>query len=145
MAYRKTSSKGITVSLAGHQDPEYHEVQAVARRLPLADYLELVGLSAEDEPGSAPHVVRQLERFADALISWNIEEENGAPTPASREEFFRLDETLALALATEWVERLGGKVDGPLPQSSPAGEPSPVASIPTETLSAPQPNTAVPA
>lgn len=149
MAYRKKTSQGITVSLKGHRlygaDPEPPE--AVARRTSLDEYLRLTGLVEEEETGEdrENRIVQQLNKFAESLISWNIAEEDGTPTPPTRDEFFKLDEDLALALATEWVERIGGKVYDPLPESSPAGEPSPVVSIPMEPLSNHLPPTAVPA
>ncbi|MEV0115880.1 hypothetical protein AB0H77_21965 [Streptomyces sp. NPDC050844] len=144
MAYRK-KTKRITVSLKGHDNPEFGEVTAIARGRTLNEYLELMGyIEAADDEKSG--VMRQLDRFAESLIEWNIFEEDGVtPTPPTREEFFQLDPDLGLALATEWLEILGGKVDAPLAQSSPAGEPSPEASIPMEPLSEHQPPTAVPA
>jgi hypothetical protein len=137
MAYRKKTSQGITVSLKEH--PEYGKdtepPEVVARRTSLEEYLQLRGYTDTPEGDDRSHTVRQLERFAESLISWNIAEEDGTPTPPTRDEFFKLDEDLALALATEWIERIGGKVYGPLPQSSPDGEPSLEASIPMEPLS----------
>lgn len=146
MGYRKTSRR-VQVSLKDH--PEYGDEtdypQAVARGRSLDEYLHLMGYDEveedtdEDEKG---RVRQQLEAFGDSLIEWNLEEEDGTPIPATRQALFhQIDQGLALALATEWLERLGGKVDAPLPQSSPAGEPSQVALIPTETLSAlPEPS-----
>lgn len=143
MAYRK-KTKRIEVSLKGHDNAEFREVTAIARGRTLNEYLELVGYidSADDDRSGA---VRQLEKFAESLLEWNIEEEDGRPTPATRDEFFNLDPDLGLALATEWIEILGGKVDAPLPQSSPDGEQSLAASIPMEALSAHPAPTAVPA
>ncbi|MDJ0460579.1 hypothetical protein [Streptomyces sp. H27-C3] len=149
MAYRKKTSQGITVSLKDHEvyGAESEPPEVIARRTTLDEYLLLTGLveEAETEEGGDNRMVQQIKRFGESLISWNIEEEDGSPTPATSEEFFRLDEDLALALTSEWLARIGGKVYGPLPQSSPDGEQSPVVSIPMEPLSAPQPPTAVPA
>lgn len=140
MGYRKTQRR-IEVSLKGHkvygQDTEYPVAQA--RGKSLGEYLGLLGYAEQPEDDEeANGLVRQLEAFGDALVSWNLEREDGTPIPCTREALFtEVDNDLALALATEWVERLGGKVDdgGPLPTSSPSGEPSQVASIPMEALS----------
>ncbi|MET8766316.1 hypothetical protein [Streptomyces sp. NPDC004658] len=149
MGYRKTTRR-IEVSLKGHKtygdDTDYP--LAYARGKSLGEYLGLMGYSEPEEGDERSGVVRQLEEFADALISWNLEREDGTPIPCTREALFtEVDNDLALALATEWIERLGGKVDDadPLPSSSPSGEPSQVASIPMEALSAPQPSSSVPA
>jgi hypothetical protein len=149
MGYRKTRRR-IEVSLKGHdvygQDEEYPV--AYARGKNLDEYLRLQGFTDTDDGDDRTLIVRQLDEFADSLISWNLETEDGDPIPCTRDGLFgEVDNDLALALATEWIERLGGKVDdaGPLPSSSPSGEPSPVASIPMEALSDPQPLTSVPA
>ena len=137
MGYRKTTRR-LKVSLAGHkvygQDTE-HPV-AYARGKTLDEYLRLVGYT-EAEGDDRTGIVRQLEEFADALIEWNLEDEHGNPLPCNREGLFGIDNDLALALATEWMDRLGGKVDeaGPLDAASPSGATSQVALIPTETLS----------
>lgn len=144
MAYRKKTRR-IEVSLKAQDNPEFREVIAIARGRTLNEYLELMGYieSADDAKSGA---LRQLEKFAESLLEWNIFEEDGlTPTPPTREEFFQLDPDLGLALATEWLEILGGRVDAPLEQSSPAGGPSPEASIPVVPLSTLQPPTAVPA
>ncbi|MET7441186.1 hypothetical protein ACFYQQ_01255 [Streptomyces sp. NPDC005496] len=138
MGYRKTSRR-IEVSLKGHlqygQDTEFPV--AYARGKTLTEYLALMGFAETGEDDERAGIVQQLEEFADSLISWNLEDESGQPLPCTREAFFAIDNDLALALAAEWMERLGGKVSdsSPLPQSSPSGEPSPVASIPMEALS----------
>jgi hypothetical protein len=149
MGYRKTVRR-IEVSLKGHkvygQDAE-HPV-AYARGKSLGNYLHLMGYTEAEESDARSGVVRQLEEFADSLVSWNLEREDGTSIPCTKEALFgEVDNDLALALATEWIERLGGKVDdaGPLPQSSPAGEQSPAVSIPMEPLSAPQSPISVPA
>ncbi len=149
MGYRKTTRR-LKVSLEGHkvygQDDE--APIAYARGKTLKEYLRLVSVTeAEGEAAEKSGIVRQLEEFGDALIEWNLEDEDGKPIPCTRDGLFSIDNDLALALATEWMDRLGGKVDesGPLPQSSPSGEPSLVASVPMEALSDPQPLSSVPA
>lgn len=150
MGYRKTVRR-IEVSLKGHkvygQDPAEYPV-AYARGKSLGEYLHLMGYTEAEEGEDRSGVIRQLEEFAAALISWNLEREDGTPLPCTKEALFgEVDNDLGLALATEWIERLGGKVDdaGPLPQSSPAGEPSPAVSIPMEPLSDHPLPTSVPA
>lgn len=148
MGYRKTTRR-IEVSLKGHKEygQEADYPVAYARGKSLDEYLRLMGYTDAEEGDERTGVVRQLEEFADSLVSWNLEADDGTPLPPTREAFFSIDNDLALVLATRWLDVLGGKVDDadPLPTSSPSGEPSQVASIPVETLSTPQPPTAVPA
>ncbi|MFF0138552.1 hypothetical protein ACFYRN_19180 [Streptomyces sp. NPDC005227] len=146
MGYRKTT-RLLTVSLAGHEvyGADGEAPVAKARGRNLEQYLQLMGWTPADEGDERTGIVRQLEEFSASLVSWNLEEEDGTPIPCTPRALFAVDNDLALALATQWLDVIGGKVDGPLPQSSPAGEPSPVVSIPMEPLSAPQTPTSVPA
>lgn len=137
MGYRKTVRR-VEVSLKGHaeygQDDDYPI--ASVRGKSLDEYLRLMGYTEAEEGDERTGIVRQLEEFADSVVSWNLEAEDGTPLPCTREGFFGIDNDLALALATKWLDVLGGKVDdAPLESSSPSGEPSQVASIPMETLS----------
>lgn len=152
MGYRKTTRR-IEVSLKGHKvygtvDEGEEAPLAYVRGKTLDEYLILVGLRDPEEGDERSMTIRQLEAFADSLVSWNLEREDGTPIPCNAAAFFReVDNDLTLALATEWVERLGGKVDDadPLPESSPSGEPSLVASVPMEALSDHPLPTSVPA
>ena len=149
MGYRKTTRR-LEVSLQDHKvygqvDEGEEAPLAYARGKSLEEYLVLEGISDAPEEDTRSVLVRQLEEFGDSLIEWNLEDEAGNPLPCNRKSLFAIDNDLAFALATEWIAVLGGKVSGPLPQSSPSGEPSPVESIPTEALSAPQAPTSVPA
>lgn len=136
MGYRKTTRR-IKVSLEGHkvygQDTE-HPV-AYARGKSLDEYLRLMGYTEAADADERTGVLRQLEEFADALTEWNLEADDGTPIPCTRAGLFGIDNDLALALATEWMECLGGKVSGPLPQGSPDGGQSPAVSIPMAPVS----------
>jgi hypothetical protein len=140
MGFRK-KSRVFDLTFEDTEDLAGLEVQV--RSKSLGEYLEIVGL--KDSAIDGPVLIRQLEEFAKALVSWNLEEEDGTPVPPTRDAVFAQDKDMMLTIATRWFERLEGAVEAPLPQSSPVGEPSQVASIPTETLSAPLLNTAVPA
>lgn len=148
MGYRKTTRR-VEVSLQGHplygQDDEYPV--AHARGKTLGEYLRLVGFADTEGDEEKNGLVRQLEEFADALVSWNLEDEDGKPIPCDREGLFAIDNDLALSLAKEWIEVLGGKVDNadPLPDSSPAGEQSAAPPIPMAPLSDHPLPTSVPA
>lgn len=140
MGFRE-KEKLLTLTFEGDADLEGLEVKV--RSKTLGEYLEIVGLKDGEIDG--PALVRQLEAFGDALVSWNWERADGTPIPATREEVFKRDQKDMLKVATKWFEVLEGVVEAPLPQSSPTGEPSPVASIPMEPLSAPLLPIAVPA
>jgi len=75
-----------------------------------------------------------LSRFAAALVSWNVEDEEGEPVPPTLDSIFAEDLGFVLAVIKAWMDAIAG-VSGPLAPSLPAGEPSPEASIPMESLS----------
>lgn len=146
MGYRKTTRR-LEVSLKDHKvygvvDPGEEPPVAYARGKTLEEYLVLEGIADAPEDDTRSILTRQLEEFGDSLISWNLEEEDGTPIPCNRDAFFKqVDNDLGLALAGEWLLRLGGKVDAPLPESSPSSEPSLVESVPMEALSSlPEPS-----
>ncbi|MBT2508800.1 hypothetical protein J7I98_23520 [Streptomyces sp. ISL-98] len=140
MGFRK-KTKPVVLTFEG--DPDLDGLEVHVRGKSLGEYLEIIGLTESDIDG--PALVRQLEEFAKGLISWNLEEEDGTPVPPTRDAVFAQDKDMMLRVATRWFERLEGAVDAPLPESSPGGEPSPVASIPMETLPDHPAPTAVPA
>lgn len=88
----------------------------------LADLRDLVG--AIDE-------VRQM--FADALISWDMQEENGTPTPATLAGVQSLDDDEFFGIVNEWLEAIGGVGDA-LGKDSGAGESVPALSDLMEPL-----------
>lgn len=144
MGYRKTTRR-VEVSLKGHAEYGLDDDFPVAsvRGKSLDEYLRLMGYTDAEEGDERTGIVRQLEEFADSVVAWNLEAEDGTPLPCTRESFFGIDNDLALALATKWLDVLGGKVDDadPLPQGSHSGEPSQVVNIPMEAMSAlPQPS-----
>lgn len=75
-----------------------------------------------------------IARFAQHLISWNLEEEDGRPVPATHEGLLSQDFDTVIAVIMQWMDAVAG-VSGPLAQPSPGGDQSLVASIPMETLS----------
>jgi hypothetical protein len=75
--------------------------------------------------------------FADALISWNMEEEDGSPTPPTADGVGRLDDMEFLSMVGSWLEALGG-VLAPVGKGSGSGETTPELSLPMD-ISSPSP------
>ena len=82
--------------------------------------------------------IRVFEQFADALISWNLEDENGEVLPTTLESVRSYPDYEFMALlANTWVDAVTGVKDE-LGKDSNSGLPFPEGSIPMETLSASQ-------
>lgn len=78
-----------------------------------------------------------FELFADRLVSWNLEDEDGQPVPATREALLAEDDDMVQAIAKRWIAEVIG-VPAPLESGSDSGETSPaesmLAAIPSESL-----------
>jgi hypothetical protein len=82
---------------------------------------------------------RVKELFASHLVSWNLEDDDDNPVPATLAGIKAQDDEFILDLATAWMDAVGGVSDPKEPTSN-GGSPFPVASIPMEPLS-PSPTT----
>lgn len=115
---------------------DYEGLQASVRGMTVGEELELDGVEMDGDL-----IVKTLVK---RLVSWNVEDEHGQPVPTTFEGVCTQDGAMVLAIINALRQASSG-VPAPLPQSSPTGEPSLVASIPTETLSPNQQTSAVPA
>lgn len=109
-----------------------------ARSLPLGKFMELGKLldtDAEITPSGEDmgKVDTMFHTFADALLSWNLEDDDDNPVPATAEGLYTQDLEFCTAVITAYMHAVSG-VSAPLPQGSPAGEPSLEESIPMESL-----------
>jgi hypothetical protein len=132
MAGYKTKVKTYTVRFAeGH---EFHGAEARVKGMSFGEYLEATGLDGSEGDGGGAAALR---RFAEHLVSWNLEDEDtGEPIPPTEEGLRAVDHDLVVAMNNAWIQTLIGVHDtDPLPDSSPSGGPSPVESIPMEALS----------
>ena len=76
-----------------------------------------------------------FEQFAEALISWNLEDGQGQVLPCTLESVRNYpDYEFMATLANTWVEAVTGVKDE-LGKGSPSGDTFPEGSIPMETLS----------
>jgi hypothetical protein len=78
-------------------------------------------------------VERECEILAEHLISWNLEEEDGKPLPATLEGVTLLEVAVKNLILREWLKATRG-VTAPLDKRSPDGEQSPVEPMRMETL-----------
>jgi hypothetical protein len=75
-----------------------------------------------------------LATLADAMVSWNLEDDDDQPVPATIEGIKTLQVGDAMLLIKAWMDAAAG-VSGPLDRPSTGGSPSPVVSLPMEPLS----------
>lgn len=111
-------------------DGPYEGLEAVLRGLTLGEFMNLMGIGEVDLSA----VSDQLRAMANALISWNLETEDGTPVPATAESVYAQDQDMMLRLASAWLSAVKG-ISVPLEQPSTDGDRSLEESLPMEPLS----------
>ncbi|MFD8805559.1 hypothetical protein [Streptomyces sp. NPDC059597] len=110
------------------QDGEYAGLEVSVRTMSM-------GQLVDSQSGKgASGIEGTVELLAERIVGWNLEDEAGQPVPPTLAAMREEDDDLIIAIIAKWREAVAG-VEPPLPQSSPAGEPSPVESIPMAPLS----------
>ena len=96
---------------------------------------KLMALRGKDDADlSAADLDRIGELFAlvgDRMIGWNLEDDDGAPIPATVEALRDQDPALVYAVISAWMEAVAG-VSAPLAKPSSDGDPSLEESIPMD-------------
>ncbi|MET7452538.1 hypothetical protein ABZT03_11690 [Streptomyces sp. NPDC005574] len=126
----KAGVRAITIQFAeGHP---YHGAEARVRGMSIGEYMAATGLDGSDGDDAAT----SMKRFGERLLSWNLDDDDEQPIPATEAGLAQIDQGLARALQNAYVEAIIGVHTGdPLPQTSTSGEPSLVESVPMEALS----------
>lgn len=120
---------------------EYEGLEVRIRGLNTGQVMDIDTARAD---GGDAAIVTMLQLMAEQLVEWNVEDDDGFPVPTTFEGVRSLDIDFNWAIIDAWQTAAAG-VPAPLESGSTSGEPSLVASIPTETLSLPPESTAVPA
>ena len=118
--------------------------------LPIGRFLEIApkidGLGGEITPEVVGMLMPALQELADAILGWNIEDEdeagNTTPVPATLDGLLTLEPGEMTAILQAWISA-GTQVPGPLEQRSPNGSPEDLRS--TEEFLASLPTSSVPA
>lgn len=109
------------------EDSEFSGLAIRMKRLSIRQLMRIESLS-ELEDASAEKVDAAMSEMLDivgrGLLSWNYEDEDSRPVPATRESLDDLDADLVLTLVRAW-KRVATAVPLDSPPSSPTGEPVP--------------------
>lgn len=121
------------------EDDDMAGLEVKARSMSTGDLLDMAPL-LDMKMSNAPtadeleQVRDLLERFAEVLISWNLEDEDDEPIPATLEGLLSQDIAFVMDIVQAWADAVSG-VPAPLDGRSPSGDPSLAASIPMDALS----------
>lgn len=111
---------------------DYEGLRVSIRGLNTGQYMDLFQAKEEAQAGGETNDL--LTIMAGQLISWNVEDEEDMPVPATLDGIKTQDLDFNLAIVNAWTTAMAG-VSAPLEQSSTGGESSLAASIPMEPLS----------
>ncbi len=120
---------------------EHEGLIVKVKSLPIGQFLEMAGMAkrisgSEDQKRDFdPSSMKEMfELFAKCLHSWNLEDEDDQPIPATKDGLYALDLDFVLTLILAWMDGVAG-VSGPLGRKSTDGEkPDPAASLPMAPL-----------
>lgn len=117
-------------------DPAMEGLEVVARSASVQTLLKITSLADAASENPETQVVHEvLALFGDALVSWNLEDDDGNPVPADAMGLASQDMDFVMAVIMAWVQAVS-QVAPPLPAASSNGhKPGLEASLPMEPLS----------
>lgn len=121
-------------------DPALKGLEVVARSVSIGEFMEMTGLdeatalSPMTLPDGAPVPLTMLQRFAETIAEWNLEDEDGKAVDVSFKALKDLDLSVVRPMVKAWLEGISG-VSRPLDVPSASGETSEAASLGLESAS----------
>lgn len=137
MGYRRP----VKTYVLEFEDPEMHGLIVRARKASVKQLMEIMDLAdAVREKPTKEEINELFGVFADQIKSWNLEDEDGVPVPATLAGLISQDFEFVMPVIYAWIDAIQG-VPAPLAQNSGDGAPSPpeapvALSIPMEAWSA---------
>jgi hypothetical protein len=118
------------------EDPDFIGVQVKAYSTSLGRALEISGQAeaARKADSGTSQFQNLLSEFVAKLQSWNIDDDDGRPVPATREGLLSLDLNDAKYILVSWFDAIMS-VDKSLGKGWTSGERSPEESIPMDASS----------
>lgn len=119
------------------KDADFDGLEVFARSLNTGQFLEIEQAKLDRAEGGQVGegaTQRMLELFAGALSSWNAEDEDGEPIPATMDGIRSQDLDFNMKIIDAWTDAIAG-VKAPLSQTSTDGSPSVEGSIPMDVPS----------
>jgi len=119
------------------KDPDYEGLEVTARSLSAGELWEFIAAEkagASGGDGGLEGRRQTLQMLADALVSWNAEDEDGKPIPMTIEGLLSQDPGFGAHVMDAWTDALVG-ISAPLSPTSSDGLPSLEASIPMDVPS----------
>jgi hypothetical protein len=130
MAYRRDPK---VYKLVFDDTTDFAGLEVRAKSVDLGTLLHLTSLVNAPRL-SVEDVEALLTGLAEALVSWNVEDEHGEPIPATKEGLYSGDPVEAISIVRKWIDVMSNVAED-LGKASNSGETSPESQLPMETLS----------
>lgn len=130
MGYRKEAK---VYRLVWDPSTDYSGLEVCMKSVPIGEFLKIAELKAMEDRDDRD-IAEMFEIFAKALKSWNLEEEDGTPVPATLAGVYEQELDFILAIVMRWAGALAGVTES-LGKDSTSGVTFPEASLPMDPLS----------
>src|SRR6266511_963967 len=125
------------------EDEEMEGLEVRARSAPIGQFIGLAKLANLDrgtvQPDDMDKIDELFRGFADSLVEWNLQDEDGRPVPADLQGIYTQEVDFILQIIFAWIEAIAG-VSGTLAAASSDGERSLEASLLMEPRSPSRPS-----
>lgn len=122
------------------EDEELAGLEVVMGSLSIGEFTELTSsISGGATAETADGVTGLLEKFAGSIESWNLEDEEGQPVPATFDGVKTQELGFIMLIVTAWMDAIAG-VDPTSRAYANGNGTFPEVSLPMEPLSASRPN-----
>lgn len=122
--------KPVKIYVLSFDEEEYEGLEIKVRGMSMKEMLDISRLEGKEDRES---IVLMMRLFAEKIVSWNMEEEDGTPVPHTAATLMDLDPEFVGACIGSYMGAVKG-VSDPLEKPSDSGPSSLAASIPMETL-----------
>src|SRR5829696_3403980 len=89
-------------------DPQYEGLEIKVRSIPIRELTDLMTLDTESEDPQvrASSIKMMMAAFTDALVSWNMADENGDPLPTTLEYVESEDSDFIMMCISAWMRAI---------------------------------------
>lgn len=102
-------------------DKEFEGLEVRLKSIKIGEMRRMLRLIDSDEDNTTEVLDGMVALISKGLVSWNLLEEDGSPTPATAEEVDELDFDLLKTILDEWLDQVSGPGED-LGKDSPSGE-----------------------
>lgn len=129
MGYRKVP----VIHTVTFEGSDYEGLIVRLKGLKIGSMRRLIDLMESEDEKMTVMMTGMIGTIADSIVSWNLEDEQGAELPATAEEMEDLEFAMLFELVSRWLEKMTGP-NASLGKDSPSGEKFPGQPVTMEAL-----------